>query len=165
MEEIWAEVEGYPDYSVSNTGKVFSKISDRYLAYRLSDGGYPRVVLTADGVRKDWYVHHLVARAFFAKPYKNGVHIRHVNGNKKNNHVGNLTIRRRIKDVELEMARPKKRKWGRRVRVIETDEIFRTVRECADAIGGDYSSIYACLRGDQQKHKGLTYEYCFRLEE
>lgn len=165
MEEIWAEVEGYPDYVVSNTGKVYSNITEKNLSYRISEGGYPRVVLTKDGVRKDWYVHHLVARAFFGKPYKNGVQIRHVNGDKRNNHVGNLVIRRRIKDIEREMAKPPKRRWGRRVRVIETDQIFRTVRECADAIGGDYSSIYSCLRGVQKHHKGLTFEYCFRLEE
>lgn len=164
MEEIWAEVEGFPNYAVSNTGKIYSTLTDKLLAYRISEGGYPRVVLTEEGERRDWYVHHLVARAFFGS-YKSGLHIKHVNGDKKNNHVSNLMVRRRFKDIEKEMARPKKRKWGRRVRVIETDQVFRTARECADAIEGDYSSIYSCLRGKQKHHKGLTFEYCYRLEE
>ena len=164
MEEIWAEVEGYPDYVVSNTGKVYSNITERMLAYRISEDGGARVILSKDGVRREWYVHHLVARAFFGA-YKMGVHISHVNGNKKNNHVGNLRVRRRVKDLEREMAKPNKRKWGRRIRIVETDQIFRTVRDCANAIEGDYSSIYSCLRGEQKHHKGLTFEYCFRLEE
>lgn len=164
MEEIWAEVEGFPGYVVSNTGKVFSNLTNKHLEYRISADSAPRVILSFKGERKEWYVHHLVARAFFGR-YHHGVHITHVNGDKRDNHVANLRVRRRIRDLELEMARPKKRKWGRRIRVVETDEVFRTVRECADAIGGDYSSIYSCLRGEQKHHKGLTFEYCFRLEE
>jgi hypothetical protein len=48
---------------------------------------------------------------------------------------------------------------GSAVRIIETDEVFRTARDCANYIGGDYGSIYACLRGDRRSHMGFTFEY------
>lgn len=161
MEEIWAEVEGYPNYAVSNTGKVFNINTNRPLSYRRNEEGYCRVVLSEEGDRRDWYVHHLVAQAFFAE-YRAGCHISHVNGDKTNNHVANLRYRRDSRAAILERKRIKRRVWGRKVRVRETGDIYRNVRECANAIEGDYSSIYSCLRGEQKHHKGYTFEYYAR---
>ncbi len=54
-----------------------------------SDSRYAVVGLFKDGVRKKWYVHHLVAYAFLGlRP--EGMHINHKDGNKINNAAQNL---------------------------------------------------------------------------
>ena len=50
---------------------------------------------------------------------------------------------------------------ARKVRIVETGDIFLTVENCAKYIGGDPSSIYRVLRGERISHKGLTFEYYY----
>lgn len=47
MIEIWLPVIGFERYRISNMGRVYSSISDRYLLF--SDIGYLSV-----GLRKKW---------------------------------------------------------------------------------------------------------------
>jgi hypothetical protein len=47
----------------------------------------------------------------------------------------------------------------KKVVIIETNQIFASVRACAKFIGGDYSAVYRCLRGDRGSHMGFTFEY------
>ena len=49
--------------------------------------------------------------------------------------------------------------WARKVRVIETGEVFDSAIACADSINGDYSHIYKVIKGERKSHKGLTFEY------
>jgi uncharacterized protein YmfQ (DUF2313 family) len=89
----------------------------------------------------------------------------HYDGNVQNNNATNLRLKKRVRQVmattPLKEGSEKeyKRQWGQRIRIIETEQVFRTVRDCADYINGDYSSIYACLRGDRKSHRGLSFEY------
>jgi len=48
---------------------------------------------------------------------------------------------------------------GKKIRIKETGQVFMSARICARYIGGDFSKIYACLRGVRGKHKGFTFEY------
>lgn len=50
---------------------------------------------------------------------------------------------------------------ARKVRIVETNEVFLTVENCARYIGGDASSIYRVLRGERISHKGYTFEYYY----
>lgn len=93
MEEVWKPIKNYPNYFVSNTGKIKSY-------YRYSDGkiitgaydkdGYRRVLLySAPGVRKTKLVHRLAAEAFIPNPSNYPV-INHKDENRDNNNVNNL---------------------------------------------------------------------------
>lgn len=161
--EKWMAVEGYPNYEVSNTGRVINIQHARELTPRPSDRGYMRVVLCNKGVNREFYVHKLVAQAFLNFPLEDQV-IQY-DGDLSNNAVNNLYLRKRVakqiraRPLEREEGAEFTRQWGRKVRIIETGEIFRTVRDCAEWINGDYSCIYAVLRGDREQHRGFTYEY------
>jgi hypothetical protein len=156
LEEKWAEIEGWPDYLISNYGSVWSKRHERLLTLRPNDEGYLRVALYNDGARTDFYVERLVAMAFF-NGFRPGMQVMHVNGDKTNNSTGNLHIRQGREPRRVRHSRQEP--WGQRVRIKETGEIFRTVRDCANYIGGDYSSIYACLRGQRRTHLGFSFEH------
>lgn len=48
---------------------------------------------------------------------------------------------------------------NRPVRIKETGEVFKNYREAAEAIDGNRSCVYLCLRGFRKKHLGYTFEY------
>jgi hypothetical protein len=152
-------LEGYPNYSVSNFGGVMNVRTRQHLRHRPDAKGYLRVSLSNEGVVRDYYIHQLVAKCFFGA-FDYGARIDWVNGDITDNFVGNLRIRNVARRAILDRAPIRdSRVWGKRVRIPETGAIYRTVRDCAHHIRGDYSSIYACLRGERKSHRGYTFEY------
>nr|pir hypothetical protein 36.1 - phage SPP1 [Bacillus phage SPP1] len=68
MEEVWRDIPGYVGiYEVSTLGRVRKKEGGRILKARKSRG-YMRLWLYKDKLKKDWYVHRLVALAFLCRP-------------------------------------------------------------------------------------------------
>lgn len=155
MREEWVEIEGYPNYAVSNLGRVANLQRDTLLRLRPNDEGYLRVSLSSEGIVRDFYVHRLVAAAFFTG-YDPREQVIWWDGNVENNTVENLRLRKRERFIPTREIRPR---TGRSVRIRETGDVFRTARDCANYIDGDYGSVYACLRGDRRSHMGYTFEY------
>ena len=91
-QEIWRDTE-YPNYQVSNLGRVYSvpRIESRggFLSTNNNGRGYMTVMLSIGGKQKRAYIHRLVARAFIPNP-ENKPEVNHKDGNKQNNCVGNL---------------------------------------------------------------------------
>lgn len=155
-EERWAQIDGFPGYAVSSHGRVMNLKFNRELTPRPNSYGGLRVVLYRDRERHDRYVHHLVAEAFVTE-YRQGIQVKHYDSNKSNNDVYNLRFPRGRRMGQLVRNPPIPQ--ARRVRIIESGLIFRTVEDCARYIEGDASSIYRVLRGDRLSHKGHTFEY------
>jgi hypothetical protein len=85
-----------PGYRVTADGRVFAVSTnwrgygEREMRQTPNADGYPSVRLTIDGKRKRLAVHRLVAREFLP-PRPSPVHeVRHLDGDKWNNCVGNL---------------------------------------------------------------------------
>lgn len=91
IDEFWVDVEGFPNYSVSNYGRVTNNQRGRDLKPYSDSKGYMKVSLYNNGVKTVMYVHTLVAKAFFLN-YKEGVEVLHTNGVKDDNTVLNLTL-------------------------------------------------------------------------
>lgn len=159
IEEVWVPLEGYPNYTVSNFGDVKNTTTNQILRHRPDAKGYLRVSLSNRGVVRDHYIHQLVAKCFFGR-FEEGEQMNWVNGDITDNFVGNLRLRKAARRAILDRAPISEgRVWGKRVRVLETGAIYRTVRDCAAHIRGDHSTIYACLRGERKTHRGYTFEY------
>ena len=88
-DEQWATIDGFPDYAVSNLGRVMSLRYNALLAPRPNSYGHHRVVLYREKVGHDLYIHHLVAAAF-TTGYRPGMQVRHRDMDKGNNEVTNL---------------------------------------------------------------------------
>lgn len=154
-EEQWAVIEGFPDYAVSNLGRVKSLRFDRILTLRVNSYGHYRVVLYRNKEAHDVYVHRLVAAAF-ATGYLPWVQVKHHDSDKSNNYVNNL---RMVGKGMGQLIKEPPRPIMRRVRIVETQQIFRRVEDIARFLGGDASSIYRVLRGERRHHKGYTFEF------
>lgn len=82
-------IEGWPGYWVTNTGRVWSDKSGRWLKPHRNEKGYPVLQLYDRGRCRGTYVHQLVAAAFLG-PKPVGMETRHLNGDKQDNRPENL---------------------------------------------------------------------------
>lgn len=86
MREFWVPVKGHPRYEVSSLGRIRKIGEEKMLCWHLNDG-CKRVRL--DG--KKYYIHRLVMDSFFDD--YNGEYITHINGDKYDNSLANLSIK------------------------------------------------------------------------
>ena len=109
MKEIFNEISFYPDYEVSNCGRIrtksrmvryehsitgkehFRKTESRLLKiYANNRTGYKFVQLYRDKKSRNQHIHRLVALVFInSRPARN-LEVNHKDGNKHNNRVDNL---------------------------------------------------------------------------
>ena len=95
MEEEWVVIEGFPDYSVSNYGRVRTNKSERILRCNLNQYGLLQVGLMRDGVQRHRSVPLLVAKAFLSQPPGPFDTPINKDGDRYNNTVTNLEWRPR----------------------------------------------------------------------
>ena len=126
-EEVWKEIPGYPNYQVSDQGRVkvlaydlvrangvIEHRKEKLLSLRNNPykGNYYQVDLgsTKEGSRKTFYVHSLVALAFLGER-PDGMEVCHRNGNSHDNRLVNLRY-----DTSSENSRDVVRQYGRQHR-------------------------------------------------
>lgn len=95
MIEEWKTIEDYPDYQVSNLGRVksFKKhngTNERILKIIKNSKGYLFVILCNNEKSKIFKVHRLVLKAFKFISNLELFECNHIDGNKENNCIENL---------------------------------------------------------------------------
>lgn len=94
MEEIWKTIKDYPNYEISNYGKLrrnYIKYSHtiNYLNENINKKGYLYASMSNNGKTKHILLHRLVG-FYFVENIDNKPFINHIDGNKKNNYFKNL---------------------------------------------------------------------------
>ena len=169
MKEEWKEIEKYPDYMVSNMGRVKSLgrwvdrkckgkrwEEEKILKPKIEKSGYQRVGLWKN-VGKWYLVHRLVYEAFVGDIPK-GMQVNHINEIKSDNRLENLNL----------MTPKENTNWGSRNERISkkqtngkcskpvlqidknTNEIiaeFPSIREVERQLGIRKSDISMCCNG------------------
>lgn len=92
--EIWKNIKDYPNYQVSNMGRVKSLSNnktrkEKILKLHSDRNGYLFLSLSKDGKYKNIRIHRLVATAFIPNP-NNLPEVNHRNEDKTDNRVENL---------------------------------------------------------------------------
>ena len=96
LPENWRKIQGFPDYSVSDRGRVRRNTpgrgarAGRILNSSRDAKGYACVNLSGGGQQRKHYVHRLVALAFLGAPPSDRHHVAHWDGNGMNASVENL---------------------------------------------------------------------------
>lgn len=157
--EIWKDIAGYEGlYQVSNFGRV--KSIDRVVLQKDAHGGYAKfhykskileLPINSEGYNqlkldgKIIRVHRAVAQAFIPNP-ANKPFINHKDGNKLNNRVENLewcTNQENQIHASKILGHKQGRHLDRKVRCVETDEIFENSMIAANGIRHKANNIRA----------------------
>ena len=147
-------------YAVSEKGDIINVRSGRTL-HTVMNHGYVRVQLSVNGVRKNYPVHRLVARAFIPNP-DNKPYVNHKDGNKANNCVSNLEWVT-AKENDAHARKNDLKMQCKPIKAVSVDDkttiTFESLSECARYFGTNTGSIHRVLSGKRSKHKGFAFSY------
>lgn len=157
--EVWKDIQDFPGYQVSNKGNIRSFIDYKRnvvdtphdiskLVNRKT--GYTFAHLYSRDSYKNKYVHRLVAEAFCDRCC-NKNEVNHVDGDKFNNSCENLEWCNRSENIKhayqtgLKTSNSTAKARSIPIRVVETGEIFESIKECSKTVGSNRTKISQCL--------------------
>lgn len=166
MEEIWKDVVGFESYFlVSNYGNLIVKernikkgegffvVKEHKIKPFTNSSGYLQYNLAVNGKVKKKYAHRLVADAFIEK-IANKNEINHIDGNKKNNFVGNLEWCNREENMR-HFSNKYQREQNNRETFWEkskggTDQLYTTCPQCNGKMSITSSVCKRCRRSERK---------------
>ena len=169
----WRIIDGFPNYSVSDCGKIRNNSTSKILACRKAGKGYLKVTLCQHYEHIDKYVHRLVAETFIPNVHGK-TEINHIDGDKTNNSVNNLEWATRhenmnhlynvLDSTDLRKRLGMSRKGGqntaaRKVVRIEDGKVYSCITDAARDIGVHRMCVSDVCRGVQKTTKGYHYKY------
>jgi hypothetical protein len=86
---MWKKINDFPNYEISDIGKIKNIKTGKCLSPKKSRTGYLRVTLCNDGFQKTFSIHRLVAIAFIQNPERKPT-VNHKNEKKDDNRAENL---------------------------------------------------------------------------
>lgn len=164
-EGVLHSVERYIDHPIC--GKQF--VASRIMKVYEDQDGYYCVNIQRGNKEQHVRIHRLVAQAFIPNP-ENKPQVNHKDGNKKNNHVDNLewctnreNVHHAIKTGLKRPQTPSSSKRNKRLRCIETGQVFESINEASRVLGVSSwtieSRVYNCARSYTKRLHGLTFEF------
>lgn len=164
IQEKWVQIKEFPNYCVSNYGRVRRISNNRILTRSPIQKGIMTVGLMFEGEIHRRSVSLLVATTFISPPkYKYDVPTPiHLDGDRSNCRVDNLRWRPRWfaihyhKQITLDLFP----RWNGLFELIDTGEIYSHPRECAKQYGLLQSDIHIALLDESRI---FPYGYSFRF--
>ena len=173
LEKKCVTINNYPEYKVSEDGRVFGKYKE--LKHDITHDGYHRVTLYKDSKPTHIGVHRLVAENFIPNPYNKST-VNHIDGDKNNNDRSNLEWCTRSENSQHAYDHGLNRchftdqdrrdgieKWVKQsskpVRILETGQVYSSASECARQNNMDSGNIASCCNGNRKTHHGFHFEW------
>lgn len=172
MIEEWKDIEGYEGlYQISNQGRVKSLNynhtgKEKILKYGKRPNGYLKTTLIKNGIRKDIYIHRLVAQTFIPNPDDKPC-VDHIDTNPLNNKSENLRwctqkenlnnplSIEKIKGINNYNAKPI-------LQFTLNGEFIRRwdcVMDASRELGCSHGNISSCCNGSRNKSYGYKWGY------
>ena len=164
MEDYWKHVpvEGFSDrYLVSRNGEMWSVYTNKpiKLAKR---GGYSSMQFYKQGIRKNCYIHVLMAKAFIPCPGPN-MKVNHINGIKTDNRIENLEWRTSSGNAQHAVDTGLKKIYTRPVSQYNSEgdiiSSYPSIKSASEATGVDARSISAFCKGQRTTQNGIIWLY------
>ena len=155
--EQWRTIKDYPNYSVSNYGRVRNDLTCKILKQNLNSSGYYRVMIAG----KQLFVHRLVAMTFIDNPNNYPV-VNHKDYNPKNNHVKNLEWCTQSQTTLYSVfnRKPHRKQGGRKMRKCEVDGlVFNCIADAEKYYNIKENCLCVYLRLGYSEYKGHKIKY------
>lgn len=154
MIEQWKTIIDYPDYEVSNLGRVrsFKFGKEKILSSRIDKDGYLIANLWKNGEQKTCKVHRLVAQAFLPNP-NNYPQVNHKDENKQNNCVDNLEWCTNQYNHEYSFAK----QVGQYDLNGNLINVWKSTHEIERQTGFDQGNISKCCLGNKSYYTAYGY--------
>lgn len=145
-EQEWRQCRRLPAYEISNDGQLRNIRTGRIMKTRIDNKGYEVISLTINGKVYSEKIHRLVAEEFLEDDEYYGMDVSFRDGDRLHNHADNLVWKSRRDLIRDTYARGRKQTHRmRRVRCVETGEIFESIAECSRVMGINKVSICKCV--------------------
>ena len=189
MNEIWKTIEDYPNYMVSNMGRIkrlstgYYRRTEKILIPQLQNNGYLHIKLSQNGKPKCFLLHRLVAQTFLPNP-DNLPQVNHKDEDKTNNRVDNLEwcdrkyninygnglIKRVKTNIEngtyRKIGKLNKEKFSKPILQFTKDGDFvkkwNSISDAEKETGISYKQICNCLKQRQKTAKGFKWIYYYK---
>lgn len=165
MKEEWKKIEGFPNYSISNLGRVRNDKTE-YVLKPYIVGGKNNQYLAVDlRTKKNVKVHRLVAMHFIPNP-GNKREVNHIDGKHFNNKISNLewvTGSENCFHAYRVIGRKKffgsENHYSKKVIRVEDGKIFGSFVEAAKACGlKSHTSISQAIKGSRKTAGGYHWK-------
>lgn len=169
FKEEYKEIIGHENYLIYNTGKIFSKNSNKFIKGSSNGKGYLKVTFG----EKSYSIHRLVAEYFIPNPGCKS-QVNHIDGNKKNNHVSNLewvtpseNMKHAFKNGLNKISKERKEKAKKKIVQIDLKtnkqiKIFDSADDIEKELGIHHGNIAGVCKGRRKSAGGFGWKY---LEE
>lgn len=137
MKETWVPIDRFPQYSISDHGKIRNDDTGRILVLSENQYGVVCVGLMRNGVQRHRSVAKLVAQTFIPSPARHFDTPINLDGDRHNNHVDNLVWRPRWFAVmyNRQFRRPYPNPIEAEILDPKTGEISKNSFDCATRYG------------------------------
>lgn len=153
--ERWKTYKGCTDYDISDRGRVRNNSTGYILKPNYDNRGLARVILYDRGIRRQIHIHRMVAEMFVPGESESSIVI-YKDGDKTHNNAHNLRWIDRS-EYQRYLYKNKIRNndhFKKRIRCVETNEIFESIRDCSEITGLDYRVISRCVNNPFTRTRG-----------
>ena len=155
--EIWKPLKNFPNYNGSSEGRIMNIQKQTFLKPTITEKGYMVVGLRKNNKYYTVRVHRVIAETFLGE-YP-GMDVKHKDLNPLNNNINNLYWSTRSDTVKQAYLEGRRKPWRQvPVRVVETNRVYKNMKECAIDIGCDPADVRRCLLGERRSAKGYHFE-------
>jgi hypothetical protein len=156
--EIWKPLWNFPSYNGSSEGRIMNVRTQRILKPTPNACGVMRVTLQKNNKQFILPVHKLIANTFLGE--HPGMDIRHRDLDRKNNRVDNLYLSTRSETIQDAYDRGSKHPYQSiPIRVVESGDVYDSIKSCALALKCDPAYIRQYFRGERSNVKNLHFEH------
>lgn len=151
--------KNFPDYEALNDGNIRNRKTGRIIKPQINHKGFKTATLRNDKRQCNVRVARVIADSFYDDDHS-GLDICYRDGDKENTAPDNLIFCTRSESVNRSFEDGRREFANRvKVRIVETDEVFRSIRACAIALGDENYrfSIADCLDKPNRAFRGYHF--------